>query len=97
MFDELTAGAVFGEAPVILNSKQYVTTVAATASDLWYIPKDKFIFKLLQWPLVRNKLAQEGQNYLEKVRTTYKRYHHHTCPTLKEMMQHADAFDLKNE
>jgi CRP-like cAMP-binding protein len=97
MFDELVSGSVFGTAAVILNSDQYVTTVASTACELWYIPKDKFLYKLQPWPLVKNRLAQEACSFLERVRTCYKKYNHANCPTLKEMLKHADQTDLQIE
>ena len=34
-FDKLECDAMFGEAPVLLNTSHYVTSVASAPSELW--------------------------------------------------------------
>jgi CRP-like cAMP-binding protein len=35
LFDTLKEGSMFGEAPVVLNSEQFVTSVSVSSCDIW--------------------------------------------------------------
>ena len=95
-FDTLTRDSVFGEAPLVLHSKQFVTSVAATnVCELWFVPKDELFVLLDQWPEVKASLVTKACDFLNDVLDLYMEHNHANCPeSIQEMAPHAQLDDI---
>jgi CRP-like cAMP-binding protein len=95
-FDTLTSDSVFGEAPLVLHSKQFVTSVAATnVCELWFIPKEELFVLLDQWPEVKTSLVTKACDFLNDVLELYMEHNHTNCPeSIQEMAPHAQLDDI---
>jgi len=81
---------------VFLNTLHYVTTVAKSACELWFVPTEDIEELLVPWPDIRSKLTLEGRQFLSKVLDFYEDSGADQCPTcLADMMPFASEEDMQ--